>query len=314
MYENINNELIEAKELSRKRERYLNKIKNAEANIEEEKRRLRKLYESLEKEELDVKKLEGLSIKGVFLSVLGNKCEKLSKEKREVLSAKLKYDECCSSIKLIEQEIEGYYSELHQLGYGKNSYDQLILKKEQLILASNDNYTQQIASISEEISDLEMDIKELNEAITAGNSVRQCLESAEGSLDSAENWGTWDMFGGGMISTAAKHSRIDEASEYISEAKEYYYKFKRELQDVNMKVDVQIDISSFDRFADYFFDGLIADWNVQSKIHSSQESVYAARNRVFTVVEDLKSKARLKEQEVTHLKNKIKAIIEGASD
>ncbi|MDO4650243.1 MAG: hypothetical protein Q4B26_16510 [Eubacteriales bacterium] len=43
--------------------------------------------------------------------------------------------------------------------------------------------------------------KERREAIEAGKRALGSLRSARNNLDSAKNWGLWDMFGGGFIST-----------------------------------------------------------------------------------------------------------------
>mgnify|MGYP001559106142 CR=1 FL=1 len=38
-------------------------------------------------------------------------------------------------------------------------------------------------------------------------------------------------------------------------------------------MNIDINIGSFETFADYFFDGLISDWVVQSGIHELLEGV-----------------------------------------
>jgi len=119
---------------------------------------------------------------------------------------------------------------------------------------------------------------------------RRELERAANSLNSAESWGTWDILGGGALSDMAKYSHIDEAVQYIEEANGKLGRFRRELADVDITIDVNVNISSFDRFADYFFDGLIADWNVQSKIKDSKHSVDTVINHVKTVISGLKSR------------------------
>ncbi len=43
---------------------------------------------------------------------------------------------------------------------------------------------------------------------------RRCckkLYAVSSTLDSAEGWGTWDLFGGGLITDLAKYSKLDEA-------------------------------------------------------------------------------------------------------
>ena len=49
-------------------------------------------------------KLEGLSLTGLFYSVLGTKRERLDKEREEYLAAKLKYDESQEAAKDLQAE------------------------------------------------------------------------------------------------------------------------------------------------------------------------------------------------------------------
>ena len=64
--------------------------------------------------------------------------------------------------------------------------------------------------------------------------------------------------------------------------------FSRELQDVEGHMDLDIDLNDFLTFADFFFDGLIADWLVQSKINHARSQVEEAIRRVEQVLERLK--------------------------
>lgn len=312
MYEELNQEIVEAKERVRKRERILGLIKHAEENLKHEVLRRDVLKEILEKEELDVKKLEGLSIKGIFLAVLGNKEDKLDKEKAEFMAAKLKYDECCNSIKVVQIDLDDYYRQLRDIRNANDEYENLIRRKEQLVMQANDKNTRDILGLMEKAGDLKSDLRELQEAITAGNSVLSALKNAANSLDSAEGWGTWDMLGGGLVSDMAKHSHIDAAVDYINEAKSSLNRFKRELADVNLSVDVSVDISSFDKFADFFFDGIFADWNMQSKIQNSSHSVNSAIYRIDNIINSLKTKYSHIEVDLSNIKIKIKDIIECA--
>lgn len=314
MYSEINMEILEAKEKLRRKEKLEIMVKQAEINLEEEMERQNELRNILEKEELDVKKLEGLSIQAVFSTIFGNKVEKLDKEKREFLSAKLKYDECCNTIGFVKSELEGYKAQLSELSSARVLYEDLMKKKQEAMLQSKDGYATQLMEVFEEMADLRATLKELKEAINVGRVVQSSLEMAQRSLDKAEDWGTWDMFGGGFISTSAKHSNIDDAVAYIGEARAHVSKFQRELMDVNMSVSIDVDISSFDKFADYFFDGLFADWNVQSKINSSQGSVNSALSRISQINYSLEANIREVERKLDGLEQKANSIIEGATD
>ena len=97
--------------------------------------------------------------------------------------------------------------------------------------------------------------KERNEAIDAGERALLSLRAARGELQSAGNWGLLDLFGGGMISGLVKHSKMGNAQKYMEEAKYNLQSFSRELQDVNMTHNLNLNVGDFLSFADFFFDG-----------------------------------------------------------
>ena len=125
--------------------------------------------------------------------------------------------------------------------------------------------------------------KEIPEAIAAANRALASLEEARQSLSKAAGWGIWDMLGGGFFSTMFKHNRMDEAQAAMNEARGHLRRLKRELLDVNLTGDLKMDVGSFLTFADYFFDGVIADWMVQSKIGDALNQVREARRQVSSI-------------------------------
>lgn len=125
--------------------------------------------------------------------------------------------------------------------------------------------------------------KEIQEAIDAGERALHSLRTAQSKLKSARSWGLWDMFGGGSLSGLIKHSRISEASRYIEDAKRDLLRFEKELRDISTPMNLNIDMNGFLTFADFFFDGFIADYIVQSKIAEAREQV----DKAIQVVESL---------------------------
>ena len=75
-----------------------------------------------------------------------------------------------------------------------------------------------------------------------------------------------------MLSTMAKHSKIDSAKQHAHAAQRQLRRFQEELVDAGQRLNVSLEIGGFSKFADYFFDGLIADWNVQSKIRKASSA------------------------------------------
>ena len=79
-----------------------------------------------------------------------------------------------------------------------------------------------------------IDKKEIREAIQAGEAALASMDKAREKLESAKNWGLFDMFGGGVFSGLMKHSKIDDASSYMEEAKQSIVTFERVIRDVSL--------------------------------------------------------------------------------
>src|SRR5690606_14589439 len=153
---------------------------------------------------------------------------------------------------------------------------------------------------------------ELREAVSAGRAVMGALDRARDRLQSARNWGAYDMLGGGVISTAVKHSRIDEARSAIHSAQNSLRRFQNELEDVQRVVNVRIEIGGLLTFADYFFDNLITDWIVQGRIHRSLKQIDEKRSLIGRTVAELEALCRQTETKVQELQRKRSDLIENA--
>lgn len=131
--------------------------------------------------------------------------------------------------------------------------------------------------------------KELREAKLAGQEALDCLNRAAESLKSAGNWGIVDMLGGGLISTFVKHSKMNDAEALVQQARSALKRFQKELTDVENVAEFHIETGDFLSFADYFFDGIIADWLMQSRINEARTQVENARQKVMYIMGQLNS-------------------------
>lgn len=129
--------------------------------------------------------------------------------------------------------------------------------------------------------------REKQEAIDAGERALTSLRRAKADLNSARGWGIYDILGGGLISTAIKHSKMNSANANIEQAKWDIKAFSRELEDVSDGTFNNFDLGDFGIFADYFFDGMLADFYVQSKINKARAQVDEAINRVEHILGQL---------------------------
>jgi hypothetical protein len=136
------------------------------------------------------------------------------------------------------------------------------------------------------------------------------IGAIEDSLKSAEGWGTWDLFGGGLISDMAKHSHLDTAQANAEQLQILLRRFKAEMADVYVDASLgAVNIDGFLRFADFFFDGLIADWTVLRRIRDSQNSVSRIKQQVNDALWKLSRLKTTRDEEKAALDDQITELV-----
>lgn len=241
------------------------------------------------KEQLDVDHLERRSLSNYFYQVVGKLDEKLTKEKQEAYEAAVKYDAAYSELQAVEADIRAKELEYGKVRRSNERYQEVLKEKQEAVKLSGVPEAAEILRLEAQLTSLDVQLKELEEAISAGKRAEQIADSILESLSSAEGWGTWDLLGGGLIADMAKHSHLDEAQGLVERLQGALRKFKTELADVEIIADMQVNIDGFLRFADYFFDGLFADWSVMNKISDAQGQVGRVKNQIGTVLSKLNS-------------------------
>lgn len=130
--------------------------------------------------------------------------------------------------------------------------------------------------------------REIDEAIRAGNETLRYLHNAKDDLRSAAHFGIADFLGFDMIGGIGKHMKAQSAQRSIEKARAQVGRFQKELRDVDPSLTRDIDIGGFLSFADFFFDGFIADWLVQSKIDQARRQVEDGIARVEKIIDTLR--------------------------
>jgi hypothetical protein len=285
----LDNILLEAKERLRTKQKLESSVREARRSLAAERTRLAELGAVLKKEEADVRKLEGLSLTAMFRHFLGSQEDRLNKEKQEALTAKLRYDQCAHEVASLERDIADMEGRIAALGDAEAEYDRALERKEARTEGAG---RADLVRLTERMADVKSDIKEIGEAVAAGDEVIAGLDSVIACLKSAGNWGIVDLVGGGIIITAVKHSKIDRAKAAIHEVQSRLGRFRRELADLRTRPEVPlgVEISSFEKFADFLFDGLIFDWIVQSKIKRSLDAANEMRARMEAIVGELRQR------------------------
>ena len=262
------------------------------------------------KEQEDVEKLEGRSLANYFFQVVGKLDEKLDQERKEAYAAKVKLDAAEWELAGIEADISEIQTQLNEIRVAEAQYKDELERKRATLSASGTTTADQIIEIEQRIAATEAQKREIKEAISAGYSARGTADRILSELNNADGWNTWDMFGGGGIIThMAKHSHLDSAQDLVSELQSKLRRFKTELADIQITANMQVNVDGFLRFADYFFDGLFADWAVGDRINQSMNSVSSTKSQISRTLDKLSSMEKAADSEISRLKLQLEDLV-----
>ncbi|MCQ2573925.1 MAG: hypothetical protein MJ182_08515 [Treponema sp.] len=126
----------------------------------------------------------------------------------------------------------------------------------------------------------EMEKHEINDCLVIIDRLMPLISEAERQFSSARNWGFLDMLGGGLITDIIKHTKLSRAAGCMNEINYLLRDLERELKDVKFTTDYSMNTGSFSTFADFLFDGILADTYMQSKIMNSLDQVRELHHRI----------------------------------
>lgn len=131
--------------------------------------------------------------------------------------------------------------------------------------------------------------KECNEAIYAGERAKNSLYNALTELERAGTWGIVDMLSSrSLFFSLIKRSKMNNAQHYMEVAKDDIRVFNRELHDVQVEGNLNIETGDFLSFADWFFDSLLVDWLVQDRIKNAKRQVEDAIRQIDRILDQLR--------------------------
>ncbi|MGG7162284.1 hypothetical protein [Clostridium ihumii] len=314
MNENIDNKIQEAKTSIELKKNLMIKIENLNSELKQQLNEFEELKKVLVKEEKDVRKLEGISFASLLSKLLKNREEKLEKEQKEYIEVKIKYDEFKFKISEIQNKIKDKQKRLKELENIETDYNELLDEKIKNIKLSNEEINKFKLLEYENMEDSCIKERtEINEALTVGQELLDEIELALNSFESAKNWGTLDILGGDFLSSIAKHSKIEDATENLHKVSYLIESFNKELRDVYVNTEVlDVNISSFTKTFDIFFDNIFSDISVQNEINGGIERVVDLKAKINNVMNNLEERKRLNERNLKNLKKEYYTFIENA--
>lgn len=308
MFNEINQKINKAREDIALKSILSKKLKSLESQLSSDEKELNELKRILEKEYKDIEKLEKISFASIISAIMKNKDEKMEKEQQEYLMAKIKYDESSSKVELLKENIQSIKDRLASLMYCENEYKSLISKKLGYIKSYGDeDKKNKILELEEEINKALREKKEVEEAEHAGRELLRAASSAKDFLEGAKNWGIFDIAGGDMISSIAKHNKINEAESQFRRISSLISRFNKELGDVSLD---GLTFSTTTMAFDIFFDNIFTDFSVQNKINNSLDKVRDLIRKVESILRTLNGQKDILNTKISNRKREYDTLIE----
>lgn len=317
MSEDLEQRLAEAAEALREHQAVTAHCANLQQRIDEMTEQLGQLQAAQASEENDVERLEGLSLTRVLAAVRGSRDDDLAREQAEARAARLRTADAKSRLDAVRHEYEQARVRLQSLASAPDTYASLLTEKEAVLTASDDPRGSQLLDVADERGRLAGELHELSEAMQATDAASRALAAVQDRLSSASGWSTYDtFFGGGAISSAIKHSRLDEAAEAAAHADRCMAVLRTELADVD-GADVtapKLAVDGMTRFVDIWVDNFFTDLAVRERIDQAKASVAQSTRLVEQVRQRLEQRKARAHDRVAQLDQHRRELLSAAAE
>lgn len=307
----INKKLAELKSMINRKSRYQSELSELNQELYRSKHEEQTLLKELRQEQHDVYRLKKVSLKSIFLTLKGTKDYELLQEMDDVTRAKAKLDRFLIEQEGITDAIAAVTKKISEIDDCVYLYNNLEDKKKELLIAQDNEIGEKLKTLIEEYQTHQSQSKETTEAIDAGRNASRSLDKAIDLLQSAYNWGTFDLLGGGgIISHAIKYERIEDAQRLLSAVRLTMRRFQNELKDINLKInDLTLNISDSLRMFDFWFDNIFTDFHVLDKIDRSLTTSEQTKDKVTAMIHKLNKHNRKLKDRVLKLEQQIDKIV-----
>ena len=261
---------------------------------------LKDLGTSLQKEQADVEKLEGVTVSSVFYTVIGQKDKKLEKEKAEAFDAEEKFSEIQDQLDEINEEITKHERELRAVRGCDLRYGRLLPQIIDEIKAIDSPASKAIIDTVDSLTRIEAKLTALDEALALCTEALNNAKAAEKSLAISENYAqSLSLFNAKHNAPLRSDIKINltQAQQTVDTLSRQIKRLDASLVGSQINFDINIEVG--------IYPDDISEWKAETdcliqQIQKVQEKLIPARDRWAKVVE----------QRRTELHEQIKAVLE----
>lgn len=272
------------------------------------------MHRQLTKEQQDVIKLGKFSFANKLKEWTGKWDEQMEREINEVAEVELKYNEAAKTVTDLEAELKQLQEQTKNpdFQYVDEDWEDFLREKESWIRQNDSVATATLQKLADDRIRIRSLMREIDEAIEAGDKAVRALDAALDKLGNAEGLSMWDTFlGGGLLVSALKYSEMNSSDDLVHRAQRALRHYETELMDVQnvASESFQVNHNDFFTFTDIFFDNIFSDWMVHSRITDAKGKLNVVLRDVRRVQDRLKRKRDEAIEEIKRLEEQEQAII-----
>jgi hypothetical protein len=265
----------------------------------------------LVEEDLDVRRLEGVSFSRVVAAIRRSRDSDLDRERAEREVASYRLDEACAALDDLQRDRAAVTARLDTLAGVRAEWAAALAAKEGQLTGPA---AAELAAIAAERGRLTHDRTEIAEALRAAAAAGDALARAADSLASASAWSSYDTFFGGKgLSSMVKQDHMADAQRHAAAAQARLVTLAAELDDVPgaRHISAELHLDGLTSFADIFFDNIFTDWAIDGRIQRARAQTDAAQREVAAVVVRLNRRSELAHARLTELGHRRVALLAG---
>lgn len=129
--------------------------------------------------------------------------------------------------------------------------------------------------------------EEIEEAKLALQDILFLINKAIEQINSAKNWGLFDIFAGGSFSSYIKRGKIKNINNLIRQIKDQLGLVQKELGDVDQRLDIEVSDTTFDNLFDIVFDNIFTDVRTINQLKDTENSLLYLQEELEIIYEKL---------------------------
>lgn len=278
----------------KQKEKIIIHLRNIEELIERRKAEIASLAIRVDKEAMDVQKLESLNLFSLFQKVLGDHEEQLERERQEFLQAVLQHKGAVENLNSLEEEkdlvkrmISGKFSVASNLA-------KLLKEKENWIMRMKQPEYELVFDFAERLAGHRSKVKEIQQAIQRGKQTQSTLDEISKGFKTIERWH------GGMDRKVSERTKtqLRRIGKNIMKANNKIQHFYEELLDLHdhFEMDYEGQIKRLKEFLKELVDSMITDWVIKRKLENSIHLISGMHDKISLMISMLELEAKKTEE------------------